>query len=274
MSPVQWAELRHFFTETALAWSVNFLGAVAILVVGWYLSRLAGRATGRATAHLRHMDPTLRPLLVSLIHYGLLAATLMAVLARFGVQTTSLVAVLGAAGLAIGLALQGTLSNVAAGVMLLLLRPFKVGEYIEVIGKDGTVLEIGLFTTELATADNLFVSLPNSSIWGAPIVNYSRLPLRRINLIFSVSYGDDIGGAIQVLERVMEADGRFATDPPRVVAVHALGPSSVDLLFRGFVPTEDYWLVRWATQRAAKEALTEAGFTIPFPQQTVHLARE
>lgn len=274
ISQKQFHTITEAASDTALAWGQSLLGAFAIFIIGWYVARWSTKATASALAHLPHVDETLRPLILSLLHYGILAATVMAVLARFGVETTSMVALLGAAGIAIGLALQGTLSNVAAGVMLLFLRPFRVGEYIKVNGDEGTVTEIGLFTTELSTAENIYLSLPNSTVWGSPIINYSRNPLRRLDLIFRVAYGSDIGGALTILEKIMEADGRFVRDPPRLVTVHTLGPSSIDLLMRGWVPTELYWDMRWALPRVGLEALQRAGYPVPMPLQRIALLRE
>ncbi len=263
--------LSIFLTETLVAWGLNFLGAVAILVVGWYLSGWVSKIVGRAVTNSPNVDTTLKPLASSLTRYVILAITLMATLARFGVQTASLVALLGAAGLAIGLALQGTLSNVASGVMLLVLRPFEVGDYIEVGGQGGTVLEITLFTTQLSTPNNIFVSLPNSSVFNAAIVNYNRHETRRIDLTVGIGYGDDVDQALAVALEVISADERVLAEPAPVTAVRALGESSVDLAVRGFTRTDDYWPTLFELHRNIKKRFDAEGIEIPFPQRALTL---
>lgn len=263
--------IYHAVSGTLLRWGLDLLGAVAILVAGWTVAGWAARAVRRAFDRMPKVDGTLKPLLASIARYGILLVTVMAVLARFGVQTTSIVAVLGAAGLAVGLALQGTLANVAAGAMLLFLRPFRVEDYVEVGGREGTVLQIGLFTTDLVTPDNLFVSLPNSSVWGNAIVNFTRMPSRRVDLTVGIDYGDDVDRALAVAMEVLKADPRVLADPPPQVAVRALGESSVDLVVRGFVRTADYWDARFDLQRLIKRRFDAEGITIPFPQRVLHL---
>jgi len=260
-----------FLSESLVAWGLNLLGAVAILVAGWYLSAWGSSAVGRAVARSPKVDTTLKPLASSLTRYLILAITLMATLARFGVQTASLVALLGAAGLAIGLALQGTLSNVASGVMLLVLRPFEVGDYIEVGGQGGTVLEITLFTTQLSTPNNIFVSLPNSSVFNAAIVNYNRHETRRIDLTIGIGYGDDIDKALAVALEVISADERVLADPAPVTVVRALGESSVDLAVRGFTKTGDYWPALFDLHRSIKQRFDAEDIEIPFPQRALTL---
>lgn len=263
--------LSAFLTQSLVAWGLNLLGAVAILVAGWYLSAWASRAVGRAVDRSDKVDATLRPLASSLVRYAILVITIMATLARFGVQTASLVALLGAAGLAIGLALQGTLSNVASGVMLLVLRPFKVGDYIEVAGQGGSVLEISLFTTQLSTPNNIFVSLPNSSVFNAAIVNYNRHPTRRIDLTIGIGYSDDIDKALAVALEVICADERVLADPVPMTAVRSLGESSVDLAVRGFTKTSDYWPTLFDLHRRIKQRFDAEGIEIPFPQRALTL---
>ncbi|MEQ9361784.1 MAG: mechanosensitive ion channel, partial [Rhodospirillales bacterium] len=196
---------------------------------------------------------------------------LVAVLNQFGVQTTSLIAILGAAGLAIGLALQGTMQNVAAGVMLLVLRPFKTGDFIDAGGQSGTVVEISLFTTELRTPDGIFKSVPKSSIWGASITNFSRNPTRRIDLVASISYGDDLPKAMEVLKAMLDADPRILKDPAPEVMTWAMAASSIDINLRAWVNIGDYWPTLFDLRKTVKLGLEEAGFTIPFPQQDVYM---
>ncbi len=203
------------------------------------------------------------------MRYSVVAVTLIAVLHRFGVETTSLIAVVGAAGLAIGLAIQGTLSNVAAGAMLLMLRPFRIGDFIEANGQGGTVREIGLFTTLMVSPDLIFVSIPNSQIFNGTIINYSREPIRRINFTVGIDYSDDIDAAQTIILGVLDADLRVLSDPKPMAPVGGLGASSVDIIVRCWVRTPDYWEALFALQKAVKLALDAGGITIPFPQHVV-----
>lgn len=255
-----------FIVESGL----NFLGAVAILLIGLWFSGKAYQWTVAALKRAPRIDETLQGFFGSLVRYFLLGFTILAVLAKFGVQTTSLVAMIGAAGLAIGLALQGTLSNVAAGVMLLIFRPFRVGQYVEVGGFGGTVRELTLFTTELATPDNVQIIVPNASVWGQAVKNYSFHTTRRLDLVFGISYGDDIAKAISALREVVSEDKRILVDPEPLIAVNGLGQSSVDMLLRVWMHNADYWPVKFDLTRAAKERFDARGITIPFPTQTVY----
>ncbi len=252
---------------------LNFSSAVAILIVGWWTAGWVRRGIAATLDRIPSMDATLKPIIANTGRYGVLILVVIAVLARFGVQTASVITVLGAATLAIGLALQGTLSNIAAGFMLLLLRPFRVGEYIDSEGIAGTVSEVGLFTTQLETFDGVFVSSPNSKLWNSTILNYSRLPNRRIDLAVGVSYTDDIEKGLSVLLDLLKGDSRVLAEPVPAVMVMALGESAVSLNMRCWVGRGDYWAVRFDITQGAKVALETAGLTIPFPQHDVHLHR-
>lgn len=249
---------------------INFVAAIVTLVIGWFLSRQIAGWVRLLLNRMPHFDATLKPLIVSVVRYAILIVTLIAVLERFGVETTSLIAVLGAAGIAIGLALQGTLSNVASGVMLLLLRPFQVGDYV-VVGSNigGTVREIGLFTTVLIDPDMMFISVPNSQIFGGAITNYSREATRRVNIVVGIDYADDIGKAQAVLLDIMKSDPRVLASPAPTTPVNDLGASSVNLVARCFVANAVYWDVMSDMQKAIKLRLEAAGISIPYPQQTV-----
>ncbi len=251
-------------------WGIQVVGAVALLVVGRIVAGLLRRGARRAMESAK-LDPSLIPFLASLVYYLALAVVLIAVLNLFGIQTTSLIAVLGAAGLAVGLALQGTLSNFAAGVMLLLFRPFRLGDYVEVGGTAGSVAEISIFTTVLNTPDNVRILVPNSTIWGDVIKNYSANDNRRNDLVVGIAYGDDIGKALDTLRSVLEADSRVLKDPKWQIAVASLGDSSVNIVVRPWCRKEDYWDLRFDLTRTIKEQLEAAGCNIPFPQRDVHL---
>ena len=209
--------------------------------------------------------------LSSAVRYAILAVTLVAMLSQFGVETTSIIAILGAAGLAIGLALQGTLQNISAGVMLLLLRPFNVGDYIEGGGVSGTVNRIGLFASEMTTGDGLYLSIPNSRLWNTAIINYSRSLTRRVDFVIGIGYDDDIEQGLAILLALMQADPRTLKDPAPETAVMALGAWSVDLNMRYWCASSDLRSLQFDLHKAAKAALDQAGISIPYPQQDVHM---
>lgn len=264
-------EIRDQIAEILATYGLEVLGAVAILIVGWIVSGWAKAGTRRALGRVHWMDETVRPIFASIVGYLVLIITLIAVLNQFGVQTTSIIAVLGAAGLAIGLALQGTLSNVAAGVMLLFLRPFKVGDFVQAGGASGTVKEVGLFNTELATVDNVYIVVPNSAIFSGDISNYSRHATRRLDIAVGVAYDADLTKAMDVFMTTLKADGRALDDPAPEVMVMELGDSAITINLRFWVNAGDYWPCKWAMNKAIKEALDAAGIEIPFPQRVVHL---
>jgi len=252
------------------SYGLDVLGAVAILIIGWWLAGVMRRQVRRAADRTERIDETVGIFLSSMTRYVIIAVTVVAVLQQFGIETTSLIAVLGAAGLAIGLALQGTLSNVAAGVMLLIFRPFHVGDFVEAGGEAGSVKGINLFTTELSTPDNVQVIVPNASVWGSAVRNYSGNDTRRVDLAVGIGYDADIGLAMQVIRDVIDGDDRVHADPEPMIAVANLGDSSVDLVVRVWCQGGDYWPLRFDLLRAVKERLDAAGVTIPFPTRTVY----
>lgn len=268
------AETGEYIVALITAWGLSVIGALAILVIGWSLSRWAEKLTRGALAKSPRVEPTLTTFFSSLVRYLVLAFTIIAVLSQFGIQTASLIAVLGAAGLAIGLAMQGTLSNIAAGVMLLIFRPFRIDDYVEVSGQSGTVASINLFITELTTPDNKQIIVPNSNIWGQSIVNYSYHPTRRLDLEFGISYGDDVDVAIGVIREILEAEVRALKDPEPLIVVGDLGASSVDLTVRVWVSAADYWPLKFDLTKQLKQTFDDRGIGIPFPQMDVHLHRD
>ncbi len=253
------------YSGTVLGWTLNVLAAAAILIGGfWLAGRIRKSIRSRIETSTR-VDRTLAGFFANIAYYAAVAFVLIAVLNRFGVQTTSLVAILGAATLAIGLALQGTLGNVAAGVMLVMFRPYRIGDYVEV---GGTVKDIDLFTTHLATPDNVQIVVPNGLCWGEPIRNYSHYAVRRCDLTFNIAYDADIGRAMEIVLGVAGADKRFLDTPAEPwVRVVNLGASAVDLQLRAWVGKDDYWEARFAAIRAVKEGFDAAGIEIPFPHQ-------
>lgn len=252
-------------------YGLSVLGGVLILIVGWLAARIVSRALDKRIHRFESLDPTLRHFMVRGVRYIILIVTVLAMLAEFGIQTSSLIAVFGAVGLAIGLALQGTLSNVAAGFMLLLFRPFKIGDFIAAAGHSGTVRSLDLFVTELATPDNVQIIVPNAQIWGAAVVNYSFHDTRRADFVLGIDYGDDMDEAIRLVEQVIAADSRCMADPAPVVVVGELADNSVNLTIRVWCAAADYWDVKFDLTKAFKEAMDRAGISIPYPQRTVHL---
>jgi small conductance mechanosensitive channel len=256
--------------DVLATWGLKVLGAIAVLVIGRMIASWGRRITRRSLERAG-IDETIIPFVSRLVYFLIMAFVLLAVLGLFGIPTTSVVAVLGAASLAVGLALQGTLANFAAGVMLLMFRPFEVDDYIEVAGNAGTVKAIGVFATTLNTIDNVQITIPNGKVYGEAIKNYSANDIRRVDLVASVAYGDDLQTAKDTLTAILEADDRVLEDPAPTVAVSELGSSSVDFVVRPWCRTEDYWDVRFDLTRRIKEALEEAGCSIPFPQQDMHV---
>lgn len=252
---------------------VNLVIAISILILGFWFAGRCRTWTIQALDRLPAFDEMLKSFFGTLVRYLILIFTILAVLAKFGVQTASLIAVLGAAGLAVGLAIQGTLSNVAAGVMLLIFRPFRTGHYVEAGGVAGTVKSLTLFTTELATPDNTQIIVPNSDVWGKPITNFSFHPIRRVEIIIGISYGDDIGKAMQIIRRELEADERCLTEPEPFIGVASLGDSSVNITTRVWTQTANFWPLRFDMTRRIKEAFDQGGITIPFPVRTIYTAK-
>ena len=255
---------------TLSTYGLRVVGALVVLLLGRMIAGMARTGANRAMRRSR-LEPTIIPFISGLVYYGLLAFVILAVLRLFGIETTSFIAVLGAAGFAVGLAMQGTLSNFSAGFMVLWFRPFKVGDYVQAGGISGTVVEIGVFTTTLHSPDNVQILVPNSSIYGQTIKNYSANDTRRIDLVMGIAYNDDIGKAIAVIRKVLDSDNRVLADPAPVIAVDELADSSVNLVVRPWCRRENYGPLRWDLTRRLKEDLEAAGCSIPFPQRDVHL---
>ncbi|TDI34328.1 MAG: mechanosensitive ion channel [Acidobacteria bacterium] len=259
--------------DLVTTWGLRVVGALVVLMIGRVLAGWT-RATVRKLLNRGSVDSTLVPFLSNMVYYLMMAFVVIAVLGLFGIPTASVIAVLGAAGLAVGLALQGTLGNFAAGVMLLLFRPFRVGDSVEVAGTRGGVQEISIFNTVLNSPDNVRITVPNGMVFGQTIKNYSSNETRRVDLVFSIGYGDDIGKAMQIIHNAINSDARVLKDPAPVVAVNELADSSVNLVVRPWVRKENYGALRWDLIRRLKEDLEAGGCSIPFPQRDVHLYRE
>ena len=247
----------------------SILGAIAILIIGFWLAGMVQKRVRRIGERNEQLDATLFNFLGSLARYAVLAFTFIFVLNTFGVQTTSIVAAVGAVGLAIGLALQGTLSNVAAGVMLIFFRPIKGGDFVEIGGQTGIVKEITLNYTELATLDNVQVIIPNAQVWGNTIVNFSAHDTRRAEWVFGVGYGANLAEAERIIRDTILADERVLDDPEPWLQVTTLGESSVDFTMRVWCNSADLWGLKTDMTRKVKEALDAGGIDIPFPTRTV-----
>lgn len=274
LDPNQLSESVEAALETASAMVVEYgmsvIGAILVFIIG---RMVAGWLRNKVKAGLAKAgtDASLIPFFSSMLYYVVMGVVVIAVLSLFGIETTSLIAVFGAAGLAVGLALQGTLSNFAAGVMLLVFRPIRVGDFVDVAGQAGTVKEIAIFSTVLHTGDNVRIIIPNSQVFGDTIKNFSYNPTRRIDLVMGIGYGDDIAKAMEIIERVVTGDSRTLTDPAPTIAVSELADSSVNLVVRPWCNAEDYWALRWDLTRKLKEELEAGGCNIPFPQRDVHV---
>ena len=260
--------------EIAANYGFNVLGGIAILILGWFIANRISAFVRRRLSKSVSIDDTLTGFFSGLAKYVVLAVAVIAGLNQFGIQTTSLIAVFGAAGLAIGLALQKTLSDFAAGVMLLIFRPIKVGNSVEVGGKTGKVVEISLFTTELATPDNVQIILPNSSVWESAITNYSHHETRRVEWVIGISYDDDIERAFETIEKVLTEDQRILSNPKTKIVVSELADSSVNIRTRAWVKADDMWSVKFDLSRRFKEAFDGAGLVIPFPQREIHMIQK
>ncbi|AJE45271.1 mechanosensitive ion channel family protein [Celeribacter indicus] len=258
--------------EFLLAIGGSIVGAFLLLLIGFFLAGFFGRRIKGISKKYHRLDDTLFNFLSNVVRYAVIAFTILIVLNTFGIQTTSIVAVIGAAGLAIGLALQGTLSNVAAGVMIIFFRPFKNGDFVEVAGKMGTVKDISLNFTELADLSNVQVIVPNSEVWGNIITNYSTNQTRRAEWTFGVGYDANLKTAEEVIRTTIMSDPRSMAEPEPFIQVNNLGDYSVDFLVRVWVPASDFFQYQADMKRKVKEALDAAGVDIPFPTRTLFTA--
>ena len=260
--------------KLAIEYTLSVVGAIVLLIVGFMVAGQVRKLVYAGIMKTKHGDQTLAGFISKAARYAVLAIVVVMVLSQFGVQTASIIAALGAAGLAIGLALQGTLQNVASGLVLMFLRPFKVGDYIESSSVSGVIQEIGLFATELKSLDGLYVLAPNSEVWGTPITNYSREKMRRFDLSIGIGYDDDIDKAMKIMKQVIGKDDRVLTDPEPFLFVDSLGDSAVGVTCRVWINTPDWWATTRDLTKNAKQAFDKAGISIPYPQRDVHLYNE
>nr|WP_274424469.1 mechanosensitive ion channel domain-containing protein [Chelativorans sp. YIM 93263] len=262
--------MLHEIGEFAVNYSFAVLGAVILIIAGFIVAGILQRWTSRALSYHPAFDETLQRFLSKAVRYIVLILMGVTVLAEFGVQTASIIAAIGAAGLAIGLALQGTLQNIAAGIMLLVLRPFRVGEYITAGSISGTIQEIGLFATEMKAVDGVFIMAPNSELWNTAVTNYSRNSIRREDLAIGIGYNDDIELALGELITLAKGDDRVLSSPEPAAFVSDLGDSAVVVTLRYWTATIDWWQTQLDLRKAAKATFDAKGISIPFPQRDVH----
>jgi len=258
------------FIAIAIAWAIKILGALAVYIIGKWIAKFLTNLF-RKMLERSNTDVTLVKFLGDLIYFGLLVLVIIAALGTLGVNTTSFAAIIGAAGLAVGLALQGNIANFGAGVVLLFLRPFKVGDFVEAGGATGVVETIGIFNTTFKTGDNRVIIVPNSNIIGGNITNYSKEPLRRIDLVIGVGYDDDLKLVKSTLEDILNNHPKILKDPAPAVALAELADSSVNFNVRPWVKSEDYWGVRSELLETIKTTFDEKGINIPYPQMDVHV---
>jgi small conductance mechanosensitive channel len=267
---MDWKEILPEFKKFTLEFGVHIISAILIVIVGFWVVRLLTKFVSKILVN-RNVDLTLVGFLVSTLKFALYLFVIITAVAKIGIDTTSFIAALGAAGLAIGLALQGSLSNVAAGVMLIIFRQVKVGQFIETNGASGTVEKVGVFNTALVTIDNKVIYIPNSKLINDNITNYSEKETRRIDLIISISYSDDIDKAKNVIRGILNAEQNILKEPTALIAVGELSVSSVDIFVRPWVNTSDYFNVKLSLIEAIKKKFDEEKIKIPFPQRDVYL---
>ena len=246
--------------------------ALVIILIALFVGRLTRKIINRAVEKVPSLDPSVGKIFYSIARTFIWLFAVLIILDLFGFNTASLLTVLGAAGLAVGLAMKDSLSNIAAGLMLLLLRPYKVGDYVDCGSVSGTIKEMGLFTTILSTPDGIFIAAPNSVIFGTPVKNYSRNAMRRVDITVGISYGDSLPQGIQILQDLMVKNELILKDPAPQVLVADLADSSVNLTLRFWVPTAKYWDAYWQIKGQLKETIESAGLNIPFPQRVITFA--
>ena len=269
-SEFDWNQLLELIQTKGVDFGVNLVIALAIFYVGRMAIGLVVRGL-RKLMRRQEVDPTLETFVCNLVRIALLVVVIIAAISQLGIETTSFIAIFGAAGLAVGLALQGSLSNFAAGVLIVLFRPYKVGDYVEAAGISGTIEQVQILTTILTTPDNKMIIVPNSQIMDSIITNYSAKEMRRIDMVVGVGYDDNLDKVRQTLEELVSADDRILDDPACTIAVSELADSSVNFVLRPWARTADYWGVRFDLTEAIKKRFDKEGISIPYPQRDVHV---
>ncbi|WP_082990144.1 mechanosensitive ion channel family protein [Woeseia oceani] len=270
---IDWNNLYEKFQSIGVDFGISLITAIVIFFVGRLVARVLARGL-RKLLQAQNVDKILESFVSNLVYWALMAFVIIAAITELGIETTSFIAMLGAAGLAIGLAMQGSLSNFAAGVLIVLFRHYRVGDWIEAGGVAGSVENVQILTTTLKTGDNKSIIIPNSEIMGNIIVNYSANATRRVDMVFGVGYGDDIDKVRAAIKDVISKDERIMAQPECLIAVGELADSSVNFNVRPWVKTSDYWAVKWDITEAIKKRFDEEGISIPFPQRDVHIIKD
>ena len=268
-----WDTVKEYLAREGTHLGINIVMALLIFLVGKWITNILSRFCNRLMKQAK-VDDTLARFLSNIIYTVLMVVVILAAISKLGINTNSLAAVLAAAGFAIGMAFQGTLGNFASGVMLILFKPFRVGDYIEAGGTSGIVEEIQIFSTHLRTGDNIAIVVPNGQISGGTIRNFSKKPTRRIDLVIGCGYDDDLRAVKSFLEEVVQGDERVLSDPAPVISVNELGDSSVNFVVRPWVNNADYWTTRWDLTERIKLGFDERGFNIPYPTRDLHVYNE
>lgn len=268
------SEAMDYLIAYAAEYAIAVVGVIVILIVGFIAAGWVGRAVRKILDRSRKTDPLIANFVSNIARYAVIAFTVIAALDQFGVETTSFVALMGAAGLAIGLAFQGALGNLAAGVMILAFRPFKQGHFIEGGGVSGTVDSVSLFVTEMHSADNVHIIVPNGSLWNTAIRNFSHHPTRRCDFVLGIGYTSSHVEAMKALRALADADARVMQEPAPQIVVSNLGDSSVDITIRLWCAASDYWGLKFDYTQAMKEKMDEIGVEIPFPQRSIHMVKD
>lgn len=273
LTKIDWASLM----ETVKTVGIGFGGKLVVALVIFYVGRIVAKMiirTVRRVMQAQEVDKILETFVCNLVYWLVMVFVIIAAINQVGIQTTSLIAIMGAAGLAIGLALQGSLSNFAAGVLIVIFRPYRVGDFVEVAGISGAVVQVQILTTVLKTGDNKQIVVPNAQIMDSIITNYSANEKRRVDMLVGVSYDDDLDKVRKTIKELIDADGRVLQEPECLIAVAELADSSVNFTVRPWVKTEDYWGVMFDLTEAIKKRFDQDGISFPFPQQDVHLYKQ
>ncbi len=267
---IDWAILAEQMQTLGVEFGINLVAAILIFYIGRAIARLLSRGL-RRLMQSQEVDSILESFVSNLVYWALMAFVIIAAITKLGVQTASLIALVGAAGLAVGLAMQGSLANFAAGVLIVMFRPYRVGDWVEAAGISGSVVQVQILTTLLQTADNKQIIVPNGQIMNSIITNYSTNTTRRVDMVVGVSYDDDIDEVRKAIQSLVDADERILKDPPCQIVVGELADSSVNFYVRPWVATADFWPVKFDLTEAVKKRFDEVGISIPFPQRDVHL---
>lgn len=270
---IDWAVLSEQMQTLGVEFGVNLIAAILIFYIGRTVARLLSRGL-RRLMQSQAVDPILESFVSNLVYWALMAFVIIAAITKLGVQTASLIALVGAAGLAVGLAMQGSLANFAAGVLIVMFRPYRVGDWVEAAGISGSVLQVQILTTVLKTGDNKQITVPNGQIMNSIITNYSTNATRRVDMVVGVSYDDDIDAVREAIQSLVDADERILKDPPCQIVVAELADSSVNFFVRPWVATADFWPVKFDLTEAVKKRFDEVGISIPYPQRDVHIIQK